>query len=328
MLKGTAEAITPTVTHLFNLSSKSGKVPEAWKTSSVVPIPKTHRPSDNPINYRPISLLSTVSKLLEKHVYKLLWQHLNASGLVSDSQWGFCPSRSTVTALLSTFHAIFQLLEKGSDVCLIFFDLRKAFDSVPHAPLLQHLKDIGLNSHIVQWISSYLCCRKQYVVVEGASSSTTSVPSGVPQGSVLGPLLFLTYINCVADLGFSDGTLISMYADDILLWKPIKFSNNYVYLQTDINNISNCIKSLYLSLNSSKCKYIIASRKRQPTLPSSGLHLNGEALEHVRSYRYLGILVTETLTWSEHIQQVCSKARKLIGMMYRQFYFWTNTSVL
>ena len=328
MLKGTAEAITPTVTHLFNLSLKSGKVPEAWKTSSVVPIPKTHRPSDNPIDYRPISLLSTVSKLLEKHVYKLLWQHLNANGLVSDSQWGFCPSRSTVTALLSTFHAIFQLLEKGSDVCLIFFDLRKAFDSVPHAPLLQHLKDIGLNSHILQWISSYLCCRKKYVVVEGTSSSTTSVPSGVPQGSVLGPLLFLTYINCVADLGFSDGTLISMYADDILLWKPIKCSNDYVYLQTDINNISTCIKSLYLSLNSSKCKYIIASRKRQPTLPSSGLHLNGEALEHVRSYRYLGILVTETLTWSEHIQQVCSKARKLIGMMYRQFYFWTNTSVL
>ena len=124
MLKGTAEAITPTVTHLFNLSLKSGEVPEAWKTSSVVSIPKTHRPSDNPIDYRPISLLSTLSKLLEKHVYKLLWQHLNANGLVSDSQWGFCPSRSTVTALLSTLHAIFQLLEKGSDMCLIFWNVR------------------------------------------------------------------------------------------------------------------------------------------------------------------------------------------------------------
>ena len=160
------------------------------------------------------------SKLLEKHVYKLLWQHLNANGLVSDSQWGFCPSKSTVTALLSTFHAIFQLLEKGSDVCLTFFDSRKAFDSVPHAPLLQHLNDIGLNSRILQWITSYLCCRKQYVGAEGASSSTTSVPSGVPQGSVLGPLLFLTYINCVADLGFCDETLITMYADDILCRSP------------------------------------------------------------------------------------------------------------
>ena len=150
-------------------------------------------------------------------------------------------------------------------------NILKAFDSVPHAPLLQHLKDIRLNSHILRWISSYLWCIKQYVVVEGASSSTTSVPSGVPQGSVLGPLLFLTYINCVADLGFSDGP---MYADDILLWKPIKCSSDYVSLQADIDNISNCIRILYLSLNSSKCKYIIASRKRQPTLPSSGLGLD------------------------------------------------------
>ena len=106
--------------------------------------------------------------------------YLHASGLISDTQWGFCPGKSTVTALLSTFHAVFKMLEMGSDVSLVFFNLRKAFDSVPHTPLLQHLKDIGLNSHILQWISSYLCCRKQYVVVEGASSSTTSVPSGVP----------------------------------------------------------------------------------------------------------------------------------------------------
>ena len=145
---------------------------------------------------------------------------------------------------------------------------------------------------------------------------------------MLGPLLFLTYINCVADLGFSDGTSITMYADNILLWKSIKHSNDYVYLQRDIDIISNCISSLHLLLNTSKCKYIIASRKRQPTLPSSGLHLNGQALEHVRSYQYLGVLVTETLTWSEHLQQVCTNARRLIGMMYRQFYLWTDTSVL
>ena len=103
------------------------------------------------------------------------------------------------------FHNILQLMENGFDVSLVFFDLRKAFDSVPHLPLLQKLKDIGLNQHILQWIASYLCNRQQYVVVDGASSDTTSVLSGVPQGSVLGPLLFLTYINHVSSLTLTDG---------------------------------------------------------------------------------------------------------------------------
>ena len=123
-----------------------------------------------------------------------------------------------VAALVSTFHKILQLMENGSDVTLVFFDLRKAFDSVPHLPLLHKLKDTGLNQHILQWITSYLCNRQQYVVVDSASSGTTSVLSGVPQGSVLGPLLFLIY---VSSLTVTDGSKLTMYADDILLYKPI-----------------------------------------------------------------------------------------------------------
>ena len=156
-----------------------------WKVSSVVPIPKTTTSTDNPSNYRPISLLPVVSKLLENHIYSIVFDHLAERKLLSVDQWGFCPGKSTVTALTSTFHNVFQLLEAGFDVSLVFFDLRKAFDSVPHLPLLQKLKDTDLNQHILQWISSYLCNRQQYIVIEGASSSTTPVLSGVPQGSVL-----------------------------------------------------------------------------------------------------------------------------------------------
>ena len=207
MLKGTAEAITPTLTQLFNLSLKTGTVPKAWKASSVVPIPKSNKPSNIPNDYRPISLLPIVSKLLEKHVYKLLWDHLTNNELISDSQWGFCPNKSTVTALLSTFHEVYQMMEKGFDVCLIFLDIRKAFDSVPHQPLIQHLGDIGINPHIVQWISSYLCQRTQHVIVGGASSDAMDVVSGVRKD--------LSW-----DLSSSSSVVLRRYIDFLILLIP------------------------------------------------------------------------------------------------------------
>jgi len=181
MLKGTIQSISPVLTDLFNLSINTGKIPQKWKISSVVPIPKTPTNSTDPYKYRPISLLSVVSKLLEKHIYALLLQHLIENSLLSESQWGFTSGKSTVTALLSTFHNILQLLESGYDVSLIFFDLKKAFDSVPHLPLLNKLKEIGVNQHILQWITSYLYERKQNVVVDGASSVPVPVFSVFPK---------------------------------------------------------------------------------------------------------------------------------------------------
>ena len=206
--------------------------------------------------------------------------------------------------------------------------MRKVFDSVPHRPLLQKLKDTDLDQHILQWIASYLYNRQQYVVVDGATSSTTPVVSGVPQGSVLGPLLFITYINHVSMLALSEGSKLTMYADDILLYKPIKVSEDYSGLQSDIDAIYECTKASYLTLNPLKCKYLICSRKRYPCLPTSGLLLAGTTLEQVESYQYLGVLVSSRLTWSDHIEQICTKARKLVGMLYRQFYSWADTSTL
>ena len=328
MLKSTAISITPILTELFNLSITSGKIPSKWKLSSDVPIPKSSGKADNPSNYRPISHLSVVSKIMERHIYRIVFEHLAEQELLSTTQWGFSPGKCTVTALVSTFHNILQLMENGSDVSLVFFDLRKAFDSVPHLPLLHKLKDIGLNQHTLQWIASYLFNRQQYVVMDGASSGPTSVLSGVPQGSVLEPLLFLIYINHVSSLTLTDRSMLTMYADDILLYKPINHSGDYAGLQADIDAIQDWISTNHLTLNPNKCKYLICSRKTHPRLPPSGLLLDGVTLEQVESYHYLGVLVSSRLTWSDHIEQICAKARKLVGMMYRQFYSWADSNTL
>ena len=155
-------------------------------------------------------------------------------------------------------------MEQGFDV--LFLDLSKAFDSVPHVLLLHHLKDTGLNPYIVQWIAFYLLNRKQYVVVQGESSTNTSVVSGVPQGSVLGPLLFLSYISSNSQLPLSNGAQMTLYADDLLLIKPIKVANDYILLQQDITTITNNIEELHLTLNASVYSGV---KKKTASSPSS-----------------------------------------------------------
>ena len=203
----------------------------------------------------------------------------------------------------------------------VILDLSKAFDSVPHVPLLHHLKDTGLNPYIVQWIAFYLLNRKQYVVVQGESSTDISVVSGVPQGSVLGPLLFLSLPSVPSAL--SNGAQMTLYADDLLLIKPIKVANDYILLQQDITTITNHIEELHLTLNA-----ILGSRKRQPLLPPQEISISSCQIKRVQSYSYLGVTVNQRISWSEHIQHLCLNVRKLIGILYTQFYTWADTLTL
>jgi len=145
--------------------------------------PESNNNKDLPNNYRPISLLSVLSKLLERHVHKLLADHLSTHHPLSNSQWGFSEGKSTVTALLTTTHEWFQSLEEGKEICAVFFDFKKAFDSVPHRPLVTKLQQMGVPDHVLLWIASYLTCRSQRVVVNGATSQSMPVLSGVPQGT-------------------------------------------------------------------------------------------------------------------------------------------------
>ena len=226
MLKSTAVSIAPVLTKLLNLSITTGKLPSAWKTSSVVPIPKTENKSDAK-NYRPISLLSVTSKILERHIHGKILMHLQSAYPLSESQWGFCSGKSTIQALLTATNDWLEMMESGIEAAAVFFDFTKAFDSVPHKPLIEKLQAIGLDVYLVQWITDYLTNRTQFVVVNGVSSKPLSVISGVPQGSVLGPLLFLIYINGITELPLSPESKLVMYADDILLYRPIRQASDY-----------------------------------------------------------------------------------------------------
>ena len=284
MLRSTANAIAPSLTKLFNCSIACGRPPADWKTSSVVPIPKKPG-AKSTSDYRPISLLSILSKVLERHFHSLITDYLSTHHPLANCQWGFQPGKSTVSALLHTTHEWFQLLENGAEIGAIFFDFKKAFDTVPHLPLLSKLEKTGLDPLIIMWIQNYLAKRQQRVVVNGTSSRSSHVLSGVPQGSILGPLLFLIYIDDIADMELSAGSSLVIYADDILLYRLIRTSGDYSALQDDIDALSNWATQNAMTFNATKYKHMTISR-----IVILQLHLYPSMEALLRMYQRLSIL--------------------------------------
>ena len=195
MLKSTAHSIAPSLANLFNTSLAEGLLPSEWKVARVVPVPKSAALKDSVSGYRPISILPTVSKILECHVSEIILNHICEAYPISDRQWGFMHQRSSTSALISVIYDWLSALNNGQEVCVVFFDVQKAFDSVPHLPLLQKLEQIGINPYILRWVHNYLTEREQFVVVEGSHSPTLKVLSGVPQGSSCSRPLTVCYLH-------------------------------------------------------------------------------------------------------------------------------------
>ena len=220
MLKSTAVSIAPSLTELYNMSIYTGVYPSDWKVVRIVPVPKG---TDQSLvsGYRPISILPVVSQLIEQHIKLLIEEHLQNNASISLHQWGFISSRSSVSALIRVTDALLHALDQGYEVCMVFFDVSKAFNTVPHVPLLDTLENLNIDRYLLRWIKSYLLNRYQSVAVEGYDSSLLPVVSGVPQGSVLGPLLFITYINNVTSVVSTEGEL-NLFAVDIALYRKNK----------------------------------------------------------------------------------------------------------
>ena len=302
LLKELAQPLALSLSDLFNLSLSSGSVPNIWKEANVSPIHKKNDPSDVS-NYRPISLISIVSKVLEKIVHKYPFNFFRDNNIITAFQSGFVPGDSTVNQLIDIYNTFCKALDEGKEVRAIFCDISKAFDRVWHKGLLFKLKSAGVSGSLLTWFSDYLNDRKQRVVLPGASSSWTSVKAGVPQGSILGPLLFLLYINdIVEDINSS----IRLFADDTSLYiivdDPIQAAEQ---LNLDLAKIHHWADKWLVTFNPGKSESILLSRKHnKPYHPLT-----------VNSHKHLGITFSNDCTWHEHLELVKSKAWKRINIM-------------
>ena len=260
MPTATALTITSAVIKLFNISIRLGEIPIERKTAHISPIPKGTT-SPDPAKYRPISLLSVLSKLLETHMRNVLLHHLQEYCPLSDNQWRFTKGKSTTGALLAATDQWHQWLDDGLEICTVFLDYSKAFDTVPHRLLLVKLQSVNVHHHLLRWRASYLCGRTQYVCVGGSASRLQPVTSGIPQGSVLGPLFFNFYINDISLLQLAAGTM-SLYADDVMLYRIIHSQADFISLQANVDTLCVWTDENRLKFNATKCKYMVISRKQ------------------------------------------------------------------
>ena len=234
ILKECKKEVSTKLMDIFNISLRTREVPGAWKTANVVPIFKK---GDRSIvaNYRPVSLTSTVGKLLESIIAKNIRDHLDKFNLIKDTQHGFRNGYSCLTNLLTFFSEVFQALDKDKAFDVIYLDFSKAFDRVPHRRLLKKVEAHGITGELLSWIKAWLLDRKQRVCINGKHSDWADVASGVPQGSVLGPLLFIIYIN---DLDNGVSSSISKFADDTKIGRIINSADDIMAPQRDLNWLS------------------------------------------------------------------------------------------
>jgi hypothetical protein len=315
LLQNVATEIAPSLCKLFNLSLSQGVVPSEWKLANLSPILKTDDPTLSS-NYRPISLLNTISKVLERCVFNHCSKHLEPQ--IYHLQHGFMKGRSTVTQLVEVYDDIVNSVASGKEVDVLYLDLAKAFDKVPHNLLLLKLQLHGITGQLLLWMQSYLSERKQRVVLEGASSDWLPVTSGVPQGSILGPLLFLVYVNDVPSCIINNSN-IALFADDSKLYRAMGTNYDHNLLQADLDCLHTWSLSSGLDFNSRKCKVLHISKKKSTREMNRNYSLGDQPIECVSSFVDLGITISHNLSWADHIEKIVVKANKTLGLMKRIF---------
>ena len=311
-LKLALNSIVDPLTHICNMSLTEGVFPNTLKVANVIPLYK----SDDPMcfnHYRPVSLLCILSKVFEKIMYDRLLNFVDKFDLLYAHQYGFRKNRSTYMALLSLVDNLTRALENGEHVVGVYLDFSKAFDTVDHMILLQKFYHYGVRGCAHDWFTSYLSNRSQFVTYNGVKSNLNNVKCGVPQGSILGPLLFLLYIN---DLSFAcKRTFPVLFADDSNLFLSGKNTDQVQQMINDeLKDIVIWLRANKLSLNISKTHYMLLSNKKV-IQPNVTIEINGQPITCVTKTKFLGVIIDNKLTWKEHISYICGKVAKGIGII-------------
>jgi len=316
LMKYLKTEISKPLTVIINQSFQTGLFPQKLKIAKIIPI---YKKDDETLlnNYRPISLLPSFSKVFEKAIFNQVHDYFKSNHLYYNSQYGFRELHSTELAALELTDRIIFEIDKGNVPISVFMDLSKAFDTIDHDILLHKLEYYGIRGQALSLFTSYLNSRKQYVEYNDKSSDYLTVKTGVPQGSILGPLLFIVYIN---DLCFSTNSFkFISYADDTTLFLSINISEYNPQLTEElINNnlilVSDWLKLNKLSLNINKTKCMaFRTRHRRVALPQ--ISISNENIEYVQNFNFLGINFNENLNWNVHLDNICQKISKTVGIL-------------
>ena len=310
LLKNCTDEIAKSLSVIFKWSYEQGELPGEWKQAHITSIYKKGDKSEAG-NYRPVSLTSVVCKVMESIIKDHMISTLEKTGRMTRYQHGFTKGRSCLTNLLETFEAWTRLLDAGIGIDVIYLDYRKAFDTVPQRRLLIKLQKLGIEGRLLKWIEAFLSSRQMRILVNGYGSRWAEVLSGVPQGSVLGPLLFLVFVNDLPDWVHNS---IRMFADDTKIWAEIRTAEDGDSLQRDLDKLVEWSNLWLLKFNTSKCKVMHIAHNFE-----TSYNIQQDKLDKTVEERDLGIITSATMKVSAQCSKAATKAMQILRLIRRHF---------